>query len=299
MTRQRSWRVSQKRKAKAQQELAQERRQAGQRELRRQRAGGDRRARSARASPTFAAARSRRSKSRSERVSALRCADVAGMSRRMDSAVPTLITQADPVELVGATIAQLNRIILGKEQQMRLCIACLLARGHLLIEDIPGRRQDHARARARRVARPVLSAHPVHQRPAAGRHHRRVDLRARDQHVPVPQGPGVLAARARRRGQSRHAEGAERAARGDGRAPGHGRRPDLSARRAVLRHRDAEPGVPDRHVSAARVAARSLPDAHRARLSRRRRSSASCCSARTGATCSRRCRRRCRRSSCC
>jgi MoxR-like ATPase len=56
----------------------------------------------------------------------------------MTSHVPTLITQADPVELTGATIAQLNRIILGKEHQLRLCISCLLARGHLLIEDIPG-----------------------------------------------------------------------------------------------------------------------------------------------------------------
>jgi MoxR-like ATPase len=56
----------------------------------------------------------------------------------MDSPVPTLITQADPVELIDATIAQLNRIILGKERELRLCIACLLARGHLLIEDIPG-----------------------------------------------------------------------------------------------------------------------------------------------------------------
>lgn len=56
----------------------------------------------------------------------------------MNSPVPTLITQANPVELIGATIAQLNRIILGKEHQMRLCISCLLARGHLLIEDIPG-----------------------------------------------------------------------------------------------------------------------------------------------------------------
>jgi MoxR-like ATPase len=56
----------------------------------------------------------------------------------MTSPVPTLITQADPVELAGATIAQLNRIILGKEHQLRLCISCLLARGHLLIEDIPG-----------------------------------------------------------------------------------------------------------------------------------------------------------------
>ena len=56
----------------------------------------------------------------------------------MDSSVPTLITQADPVELIGATITQLSRIILGKQQQLRLCVACLLARGHLLIEDIPG-----------------------------------------------------------------------------------------------------------------------------------------------------------------
>jgi MoxR-like ATPase len=56
----------------------------------------------------------------------------------MDAAIPTLITQADPIELVGATIAQLNRIILGKEQQLRLSISCMLARGHLLIEDIPG-----------------------------------------------------------------------------------------------------------------------------------------------------------------
>jgi MoxR-like ATPase len=56
----------------------------------------------------------------------------------MDSPVPTLITQADPVELIGAAIQQLNRVILGKEHQLRLSLACLLARGHLLIEDIPG-----------------------------------------------------------------------------------------------------------------------------------------------------------------
>jgi MoxR-like ATPase len=56
----------------------------------------------------------------------------------MDSPVPTLITQADPVELISATIAQLNRVILGKEHQLRLCLSCLLARGHLLIEDVPG-----------------------------------------------------------------------------------------------------------------------------------------------------------------
>ena len=35
-------------------------------------------------------------------------------------------------------LSQLNQIILGKETQLRLAMACLLARGHLLIEDIPG-----------------------------------------------------------------------------------------------------------------------------------------------------------------
>ncbi len=35
-------------------------------------------------------------------------------------------------------IARLNEIILGKETQVRQCLACLFARGHLLIEDIPG-----------------------------------------------------------------------------------------------------------------------------------------------------------------
>jgi MoxR-like ATPase len=31
-----------------------------------------------------------------------------------------------------------NRIILGKERELRLALACLIARGHLLIEDVPG-----------------------------------------------------------------------------------------------------------------------------------------------------------------
>jgi MoxR-like ATPase len=35
-------------------------------------------------------------------------------------------------------IQQAGRVILGKEQQIRLALACLLARGHLLIEDLPG-----------------------------------------------------------------------------------------------------------------------------------------------------------------
>ncbi|WP_303909051.1 AAA family ATPase, partial [Thiohalomonas denitrificans] len=37
-----------------------------------------------------------------------------------------------------AVIAQAGEFILGKERQVRLAVACLLARGHLLIEDLPG-----------------------------------------------------------------------------------------------------------------------------------------------------------------
>jgi len=35
-------------------------------------------------------------------------------------------------------LAQLARIVVGKDEVLRLALACLIARGHLLIEDIPG-----------------------------------------------------------------------------------------------------------------------------------------------------------------
>lgn len=39
---------------------------------------------------------------------------------------------------LGPVVSQISKIILGKEHQIRLTLACLLARGHLLIEDLPG-----------------------------------------------------------------------------------------------------------------------------------------------------------------
>jgi len=39
---------------------------------------------------------------------------------------------------LAASLAALDRIILGKPESVRLALACLLARGHLLIEDVPG-----------------------------------------------------------------------------------------------------------------------------------------------------------------
>ncbi len=37
-----------------------------------------------------------------------------------------------------AALKQLDNVILGKPEQIRLALTCLLARGHLLIEDLPG-----------------------------------------------------------------------------------------------------------------------------------------------------------------
>src|SRR5476649_2169465 len=46
--------------------------------------------------------------------------------------------QIDMTDRITQLVAQVGSIIVGKEPPIRLAIACLLARGHLLIEDIPG-----------------------------------------------------------------------------------------------------------------------------------------------------------------
>jgi MoxR-like ATPase len=45
---------------------------------------------------------------------------------------------ADARRALEPVIAALNGIVLGKDRQVRLALSCLLARGHLLIEDLPG-----------------------------------------------------------------------------------------------------------------------------------------------------------------
>src|SRR6202167_5887011 len=49
----------------------------------------------------------------------------------------TAVDEVDAATL-SRVLATLETVILGKPQQIRLCLACLLARGHLLIEDVPG-----------------------------------------------------------------------------------------------------------------------------------------------------------------
>lgn len=41
-------------------------------------------------------------------------------------------------DVVSRVIQQVNSVVLGKPREVKLSVACLLARGHLLIEDLPG-----------------------------------------------------------------------------------------------------------------------------------------------------------------
>ena len=53
-----------------------------------------------------------------------------------------LVTEKDRLDqaqnLTEQVTRQINRVILGKDREIKLAFACLLARGHLLIEDVPG-----------------------------------------------------------------------------------------------------------------------------------------------------------------
>lgn len=54
------------------------------------------------------------------------------MSHVPERRVPT------PRATLDSIVAEIGQVVLGKERQVRLALACLLARGHLLIEDLPG-----------------------------------------------------------------------------------------------------------------------------------------------------------------
>ena len=104
--------------------------------------------------------------------------------------------------------AELRRVIVGQDYLLDRLLVGLLARGHVLIEGVPGPRQDPGRQDAGPDAGDRLPAHPVHPRPAAGRPRRHADLRPAQRRVPGPQGAGVHPPAARRRDQPRARQGA-------------------------------------------------------------------------------------------
>ena len=52
--------------------------------------------------------------------------------------IPLAMRSPTAISPMDSVIAAAGQVILGKERQVRLALACLLARGHLLIEDLPG-----------------------------------------------------------------------------------------------------------------------------------------------------------------
>ena len=46
--------------------------------------------------------------------------------------------ESDRLERLNEAVVKVNQIIMGKQQQVKLAFSCLLAGGHLLIEDLPG-----------------------------------------------------------------------------------------------------------------------------------------------------------------
>ena len=58
--------------------------------------------------------------------------------RRLSPPATPVMPLAESRGPMDTLVAAAGRIILGKERQIRLALACLLARGHLLIEDVPG-----------------------------------------------------------------------------------------------------------------------------------------------------------------
>ena len=39
---------------------------------------------------------------------------------------------------IAALLKTINGVLLGKEHQVKLVVCCLLAKGHVLLEDLPG-----------------------------------------------------------------------------------------------------------------------------------------------------------------
>ena len=65
---------------------------------------------------------------------------IAGLEAQL-ARVRSLLRSADGLQLAGSathTAKRSSRSSSASREQIRLCLACLLARGHLLIEDVPG-----------------------------------------------------------------------------------------------------------------------------------------------------------------
>ena len=64
-------------------------------------------------------------------------------------------------------IGNVARVIQGKDDVIKQAVICLLAEGHLLIEDVPGMGKTSLARAIAATGRAHLEPHPVHPGPAA------------------------------------------------------------------------------------------------------------------------------------
>ena len=75
-------------------------------------------------------------------------------------------------------LVEVKRVIAGQDEMLERVLVCLVAGGHLLIEGVPGPREDADDQDDGRGARRHVPARPVHARPRAERPRRHADLPA-------------------------------------------------------------------------------------------------------------------------
>ena len=133
----------------------------------------------------------------------------------VQDAVPSPAAEGERLE---RAVFEIKRVIVGQDRLVERMLVGLLARGHLLLEGVPGRGEDPRRRDGREGRRRHVRAPPVHPGPRALRHPRHPHLPAGPRGVRRRARPGRRQLRARRRDQPRAREGAVGDARGDGRA---------------------------------------------------------------------------------
>ena len=74
---------------------------------------------------------------------------------------------AEVAELAGRIATNIQRVIVGKPEVVRIALVTLLAEGHLLVEDVPGVGKTSLAEGAGPLDRLLGQPRPVHARPAA------------------------------------------------------------------------------------------------------------------------------------
>ena len=100
-----------------------------------------------------------------------------GVHRNFRSALPPLLpTTLPPCSVANKPIDSLRdelaKVIVGQDEVIEQVLVAIFARGHALLEGVPGLAKTLARQLARPVAAPVVQADPVHARPDAERRDR-------------------------------------------------------------------------------------------------------------------------------